>query len=165
MKTKVNLKKVLAVVLMLTLAVGMLPVNAQAKTKGYKFKYKKVTVYMDGPAKKLIKKAGKPKSKKVAKSCISKSGKDYTYKYKDFILYTYTKTAKGAQYISGITFLTSKVSTKEGIHIGSTFADAKKKYGSGTDNFGVRTYKKGKSRLQLEITDDEVTNIRYSLKS
>ena len=165
MKKRVSWQKALVMVLMLALAVGMLPMNAQAKTKGYKFKYKKVSVYMDGPAKKLIKKAGKPKSKKVTKSCISKSGKDYTYKYKDFILYAYTKTANGAQYVSGITFLTSKVSTKEGIHIGSTFDDVKKKYGSGKDNFGVYTYKKGKCRLQFEITDDKVTNIRYSLKS
>lgn len=117
---------------------------------------------MGGPAKKFIKKAGKVKSKKVKKSCAFK-GKDRTYKYKNFILYTYSNSDKGAEYVNGVTFLTSKVSTKEGIHIGSPLSSVKKKYGNAKEQLGVYTYKKGSCKLQIEVTDDVVTNIRYIL--
>lgn len=153
-------KKGLVFLVLMVLIISSVTVPVQAKSKGYKFTYKKATVYMGGPAKSLIKKAGKPKSKKVKKSCAYK-GKDRTYKYKNFILYTYSNSSKGAEYVNGITFLTSKVSTKEGIHIGSPYSDVKKKYGNAKDRFGVYTYKKGSCKLQIEVTDNVVTNIRY----
>lgn len=158
-------KRVLALCMSLVLALGILaegisPMTAMAAAKEFKFTYKKATVQIGGPAKKLIKKAGKPVKKTAKKSCAYK-GKDRTYKYKDFILYTYSNSDKGPEYVNGITFLTSKVSTKEGIHIGSDFDSVKSKYGKGKDSFGVYTYKKGKSKLQIEVTDDKVTNIRY----
>lgn len=153
-------KRILVFVILAALAVSSVPTGTKAKSTGYEFAYKKATAYMGGPAKKLIEKAGKPKSKKVKKSCAYK-GKDRTYKYEDFILYTYSHSDNGAEYVNGITFLTSKVSTKEGIHIGSSYSDVVKKYGSAKDQFGVYTYKKGKSKLQIEVTDQVVTNIRY----
>lgn len=160
-------KTLLILVMAVALAVGQTGgvaigggATAQAKAKGYKFTWKKVTVYMGGPAKKLIKKAGKPKKVKVAKSCAY-DGKDRTYKYKDFILYTYSMTDNGPEYVGGITFLTKKAATKEKIKIGSPYSKVKKKYGSKKDYLGVYTYKKGGSKLQIEVTDDIVTNIRY----
>lgn len=132
----------------------------QAKTTGYKFIWNRVTVYMGGPAKKLIEKAGEPERVKAAKSCAY-DGKDRTYQYKDFILYTYSDTDNGPEYINGITFLTKKPATKEKIRIGSSYSKVKKKYGNKRDSFGVYTYKKGGSKLQIEVTDDVVTNIRY----
>ncbi|MCH5252567.1 MAG: hypothetical protein J1F22_06305 [Lachnospiraceae bacterium] len=156
-----QMKRILAFMLFLALVAGPLSgLSVQAKSKGYKFTYKKVTVYMGGPAKKLIKKAGKPKSVKVAKSCAYK-GKDRTYKYKNFILYTYSKTDNGPEYVSGITFLTKQVSTKEGIKIGSSYSKVIKKYGKKKDYLGVYTFKKGSAKLQFEVTDNVVTNIRY----
>lgn len=153
-------KNGLVLLVLMALIISNFTVSAQAKSNGYKFTYKKATVYMGGPAKKLIKKAGKPKSKKAKKSCAYK-GKDRTYKYKDFILYTYSNSDKGAEYVNGITFLTAKVSTKEGIHIGSSYSDVKEKYGSAKDRFGVYTYKKGNCKLQIEVTNNAVSNIRY----
>ena len=150
----------MVVAIVMSLSFGIFTFRTNAGTKGYKFTYKKTTVYMGGAAKKFIKKAGKPKKKKACKSCAY-NGKDRTYKYADFILYTYSNSDKGAEYVDGITFLTKNVSTKEGIHIGSSFDDVKKAYGKGKDNFGVYTYKKGKSKLQIEITNDKVTNLRY----
>lgn len=98
MKGKQLRKKAAAVGMSLVLAVGILPaaapVTAQAATKEYKFTYKKVTVKMGGAAKKLIKKAGKLVKKTAKKSCAYK-GKDRTYKYKDFILYTYSNYRNG----------------------------------------------------------------------
>ena len=159
-----KLKKGLALLLLFVLAAGQFSgVTARAAAKGYKFTYKKVTVYMGAPAAKLIKKAGKPKSTKVAKSCAY-DGKDRTYKYKDFILYTYSNSDNGPEYVAGITFLTKKVSTQEGIKIGSSFSSVKKKYGNTKDYLGVYTYKKGDCKLQLEVTDGVVTNLRYTKK-
>lgn len=153
-------KKLFVFGVLMVLAVYGLPAAAEAKVEGYEFTYKKATVHMGGEAKKLIQKAGKPKNKKVKKSCAYE-GKDRTYKYKDFILYTYSNSDHGAEYVNGITFLTSKVSTKEGIHIGSSYRSVKEKYGSAKDRFGVYTYKKGAGKLQIEVTDEVVTNIRY----
>lgn len=152
--------KILAVCLTAVLLVGSVSETSMAAPKGYQFKYKGVTVSMHGKAKKLIKKAGKPVAKKVTKSCAY-NGKDRTYKYKNFILYTYSKTNKGAEYVNGITFLNSKVATKEGIRIGSTYKAVTKKYGKVKGKFGIYTYKKGKSKLQIEVTNNKVTNIRY----
>lgn len=160
MRGRTSFRKFLVMSLLMALILGGQTAPSRAKQKGYVFSYKGATVSMGGAAKKLLKKAGKPKSKKVKKSCAYK-GKDRTYKYKDFILYTYSNSDKGAEYVNGITFLTSKVSTKEGISIGTPYKKVKKKYGKAKDNFGIYTYKKGTCKLQIEVTDDVVTNIRY----
>lgn len=159
------IKRIACVGMAAVLTAGILlgSTGVQAKKKGYAFSYKKATVHMGDPAKMFLKKAGKPKKKSSAKSCAYK-GKDRTYKYKDFEIYTYSNSNNGPEYVNGIALRTSKVSTKEGIRIGSSWADVKKKYGKGKDNFGIYTYKKGNSKLQIEITDDEVTNIEYIMK-
>ena len=149
--------------MVLALTVTMFSVSAQAAPKGYQFTYKGVTITMNSKAKKFIKKAGKTVAFKATKSCAYK-GKDLTYKYKDFILYTYSKTNKGAEYVNGITFLTDKVTTKEGITIGSSLEDVQKAYGKGSEKFGVYSFSKGKTKLQIEITDDKVSNLRYIMK-
>ncbi|MDD7402646.1 MAG: hypothetical protein SO170_01715 [Butyribacter sp.] len=153
-------EKFMAICLAIVLAAGCITTTSTAASKGYQFKYKGVTVSMHGKAASLIKKAGKPVAKKAKKSCAYK-GLDRTYKYKNFILYTYTKSSKGAEYVNGITFLNNKVATKEGIRIGSTYKSVTKKYGKVKGKFGVYTYKKGKSKLQIEVTNNKVTNIRY----
>lgn len=145
---------------MLTSLVGS---NVQAAPKGFQFVNKGVKVSMNSKATKFIKKAGKPLALKVKKSCAY-DGKDRTYKYKGFILYTYSNSNKGPEFVNGITFLNNKVKTKEGITIGSSLKDVQKTYGKGSVKFGIYTYTKGKSRLQIEITDDKVTNLRYVLK-
>ena len=144
------ISRIMVVALVMSLSYGIFIVKTKAGTKGYKFTYKKATVYMGGAAKNFIKKAGKPKKKKACKSCAY-NGKDRTYKYADFILYTYSNSDKGAEYVNGITFLTKNVSTKEGIHIGSSFDDVKKAYGKGKDNFGVYTYKSVYHRQTIQI--------------
>ena len=88
-------------------------------------------------------------------------GKDRTYQYKDFILYTYSNSDKGTEYVSGITFRTDKVSTKEGIKIGSTEEEMLEAYGDAKAKYGIYTYQKGKSKLQFEVSDGKVKNIRY----
>ena len=63
--------------------------------------------------------------------------------------------------MNGIRFRTDKVATKEGIRLGSSLDDVFEKYGQTKGNFGVYTYKKGKSKLQFEVTDNKVTTIQY----
>jgi hypothetical protein len=115
---------------------------------------------MNGAAKKLIKKAGKPSKKTVKKSCAYK-GKDRTYTYKDFQLKTYSKTNNGAEYVSEIRFRSNKAVTKEGIRIGSSLKDVTKKYGKAKARFGVYTFKKGSSKLQIMLNGNKVSAIRY----
>lgn len=160
LKNKTKVARILAFFMVMVLLAGNTITPVSAKSKGYKFTYKKVSVYMGSPAKKLIQKAGKPISKKVTKSCAYK-GKDRTYKYKNFILYTYSNSDKGKEYVSGITFLTKNVKTKEGIKIGSSLKQVQKKYGKKKAKFGIYTYKKGSCKLQIEVTDNVVTNLRY----
>ena len=167
MKTKKNLFKILVasvmvVVLMMSSTGVSVLAKKKAKDKGYQFTYNKVTIYMGGPAKDFIKKAGKPVSYKESKSCAYK-GKDRTYQYDDFILYTYSNSDKGAEYVCGITFLTNKVQTKEGIKIGTDQKNITKKYGKAKAKYGIYTYKKGNSKIQIEVTNKKVSNIRYVL--
>lgn len=64
--------KLAVVCLTAVVAIGGVSMPASAKSKGYVFKYKGVSVTMNGAAKKLIKKAGKPSKKTVKKSCAYK---------------------------------------------------------------------------------------------
>lgn len=162
MKLKINYIRKLSVLIGLAVLISlMLPVcPVQAKEKGYKFTYKNVTVYMHGPAKKLISKSGSPIKKKTSKSCAY-DGQDVTYQYKDFILYTYSKKDGGKEYVNGITFLTGSVKTKEGIGIGSSEEDMKNKYSDGDKLGDVYTFKKGKSKLQFQVKSGKVSQIRY----
>lgn len=156
-------KKLLGITVILAVLVSASAVPVQAAPKGYIFKYKKVSASMHGKAAVLMKKAGQPVSQKRSKSCAY-DGLDSTYVYKDFILTTYSHSVKGEQYINSITLRTDKVATKKGIKIGSPYNAVVKKYGKAKDNLGVYTYTKGKSKLQIEVTEDEVTKITYVAK-
>ena len=167
-KTVLILKKAAIVMMVLSIALGMnLPgvENASAATKGYYFTYAKKSVTMGSDATSFINAAGKPSKKKAEKSCAY-DGKDITRKYKNFILYTYTNSnsSSATEYVDGITFLTKKVSTKEGIKIGSSEDDVIEAYGSAKAKYGVYTYTKGKTKLQISVEDGVVTQIRYVLK-
>lgn len=161
MKMRKWLKRVAAVVMAMVLIMAEAGAS-QAASKGYVFSYKGVSVTMNGNATKLLKKAGTPIKKKESKSCAYK-GLDRVYQYKDITVATYSNTKTGKQYVNGIKFRTNKVATKEGIRLGSSLNDVLKKYGrkNGTENFGVYTFKKGKCKLQFEITDGKVTTIQY----
>ena len=157
------MKKLFAFVVTLILAAGMMGNSVMAASKGFVFKYYGVSVTMNGEAAKLIQKSGKPNKTNVKKSCAYE-GKDRTYEYDNFILYTYSHSDNGSEYIGGITFLNDKVKTKEGIKIGSSYDDMVKKYGKGENNYGIYIFKKGNSEIQIEIKDNKVNNLRYLAK-
>ena len=163
-KKEMLMKKVLAFVLVLVMTMGIIPASTvHAKIDGYRFKYNGVTITMGSKAKKFINAAGTPKSTSKSSSC-SYDGYDITRKYSDFILYTYTnsKSSGAAEYVSGITFLTKNVTVKGyGIKIGSKEKKVKKKLGNQTPVYGIYTYTKGQTKLQIEVKDKKVKNIRY----
>lgn len=161
-------KRVLLMMMMVFFVWGMVQsgsAQANAASKGYKFTYAKETIMMGQTAAGFIKAAGAPDKKTAKKSCAY-DGKDITRKYEDFILYTYTNSNSSAakEYISGITFLTENVSTAEGIMIGSSKDDVIKAYGKKAPKYGIYTYTKGHTKLQIEVSGSKVTNIRYVLK-
>lgn len=160
-------KKMMVFCVVMALVMGILPAGktAEAAAKGYMFKYKGVSVSADSAAKKLLKKAGKPLKTKVCKSCAY-PGKDRNYAYKDFALYTYSKTNNGPEYVQQIIFLTKNVKTKEGLKIGSKENQIVKKYGKGYDKAdksidNTYTYKKGNCTLQIKVKKQKVTGITY----
>lgn len=164
---KTGFKRVMAVVTMTAIVIAGLiaPQDTQAKSAGYLFKYKGVSVSADSAAKKLISKAGKPQKKQVKKSCAY-DGKDRIYQYKDFWLSTYSKTNSGPEYVQQIKFRNAKVKTKEGIKIGSKEATIIKKYGKGYDRTDLLinqayVYKKGNCTLKISVKNGKVSGIVY----
>lgn len=153
------LRIVTCLCLVLALALtGVTPV--QAKSKGYKFKYNGVSITIGSNAKTFLAKS-KDYTATKSRSCITATGTDYTYTYEDFILTTYTKSSKKkTQYVNSITFKTNKVKTSEGIKIGSTLKQVKKKYKGGKLKYGVYTSKaKGGSKVVITISNDKVSGI------
>lgn len=152
----------MSLLLVVSLVAGTCAVNVDAAS-GYSFKYKGVSISINSNAKKFLKKAGTPVKKTEKKSCAY-AGKDRTYQYKDFTVTTYSKSDKGTEYINSITLTSSKVSTREGIKIGSSEKDVKKKYKKAKENFGVYTATKGKTKLLITVDDGKVTAIKYVAK-
>ncbi len=155
---------VVAMVLVLSLCLPLISQgDAIAAKKGYYFSYNGASVTMGSKAKKFINKAGSPEKTKKSKSCAF-DGYDYTRQYAGFILYTYTNSDNGPEYVNGVTFLNSSVKTKEGIHIGSTESEMKSAYGDSTSTNGVYFYNKGKTKLMLMVQSGKVSQIRYAMK-
>lgn len=164
MEIKKTVRKVMAFLLVLSMCAPIVFSTKGEAAKGYYFKYSGVSVTMGSKAKKLIKAAGKPSALKKKKSCAFK-GYDRTRQYSGFILSTYTNSKKGAEYVNGITFTSSSVKTKEGIHIGSSKQDVIDAYGKKNPNeAGFMIYTKGKTKLLIRVESNKVTMLRYNLK-
>lgn len=160
---RMKMRRCRLVALILALAL-VLPMISDAKIEaksGYYFKNAGVKVTMGSAAKKFIKKSGKPISVKKKKSCAFK-GYDRIRKYSSFILYTYTNTKTGPEYVNGVTFLTASAKTAEGIGIGSTSKQVKKAYGKASN--GLNTFSKGKTKLMIIIGNGKVSAVRYVMK-
>lgn len=162
---KLRMKKVMAVILVCSLCVPFVMKQEKAvAAKGYFFKNAGVSVTMGSKAKKFIKKAGKAAKTTKKKSCAFK-GLDRIRFYDSFILYTYSNSKTGPEFVNGITFRNASAYTKEGIHIGSTEAEMKEAYGNKNPNLaGVYTYVKGKTKLQIQVVSGKVSLLRYIMK-
>lgn len=165
---KTIFRNVICVALALVLASAAtitVSTEAQAASKGYFFKYEKTKATPGKAAAKFIKAAGKAKSSKKANSCATK-GYDYTYEYDDFKLgtYTTTKTVGAKEYVSYIELTSDKVSTAEGIKIGSSESLVKSKYKTAKKNFGVYTAIKGNTKITIAIDNGKASEIKIMKK-
>lgn len=130
-----------------------------AETSGYVFQYKGNTIAMNGEVAPIVKALGDPQDYFEADSCAFQ-GKEKTYTYSGFELYTYA--VDGVDYVLSINFTDDSVSTKEGISLGADLEDIKKAYGDKyTENLGLYTYEKGKSKISFMIEDNKVSSIEY----
>lgn len=154
------LQKFAALALIVSFLAGGFCVNAQAASRGYRFKYKGVTAGMNDKADKLIEKLGDVTPTKK-KSCAY-DGESFTYKAKDLTLVTYTTEKGGTEYIQSVKFKTKNIKTAEGVKIGSKESTVKKKYGKrAKPEYGVYKFKKGKTMLYITVKDEKVTAIEY----
>lgn len=155
------MKMIMSLLLVFSLVAGLSVTSVDAAS-GYKFKNKGVSITIGSNARRFIKKAGK--CTRTAKKSCAYNGEDITYKYDNFTLTTYSTKKGGKEYVNSITFTNSKVSTKEGIKIGSTEKQVKKKYKKAKENFGVYTATKGKSKIIITVDDGVVSAIKYVSK-
>lgn len=89
-------------------------------------------------------------------------GKDNIYTYADYEIYGYHD--KDVEKIYTITLLTDKISTKEGIKLGSTKEEVVDTYGQDyEDAIGAYTYSKGDTLLTFIFEENEVVSIEYKL--
>ncbi|MEY8333204.1 hypothetical protein AALB53_08870 [Lachnospiraceae bacterium 47-T17] len=154
-------KLTLGVLVCVMLATAFMPLNVQAKSKGYGFKYSGKTYYMDDKADKLLEKLGDYEKRSKKKSCAY-DGEDITYTYKNLKVKTYSNRRGGQEYIQSIMFRTDKVQTAEGIKIGSDEDDVKDAYNKRAKAVAGRyTFKKGKMSLVITVKNEKVTAVSY----
>ena len=82
-------------------------------------------------------------------------GKDRAYTYPDFILNTVVEN--GVEKIHSIELTTGSISTRKGIHIGSTAADVTNAYGAAAD--GEYIYNTEDGEIEFTVANDAVTSI------
>lgn len=82
-------------------------------------------------------------------------GKDRAYTYPDFILNTVVEN--GVEKIHSIELTTGNISTRKGIHIGSTAADVTNAYGAAAD--GEYIYNTEDGEIEFTVANDAVTSI------
>lgn len=88
-------------------------------------------------------------------------GMDKQYTYGSYMLTTYEEN--GREYVYDVYFLDEGVSTPEGIRIGSGMDEMVAAYGDGyTEDFGMYTYVKERSKLQFLIEDGVVISVDYT---
>ena len=90
-----------------------------------------------------------------ANSCLG-SGKDRVYTYKDFELHSYFDN--GQDLVTEIVFLTDKLETRKGIHLGSTKADVVAAYGE-PEEADFYMYETEDGRTQFFFDGDTVNRI------
>lgn len=96
-------------------------------------------------------------TKRESDSCLV--GKDYEYTYPDFVLIA--NENNGVEKIKEIRLTGAGVSTREGIHIGSSEEDVVKAYGAGNGS-GAFTHTSADGKLEIFTTNGVVDEIILS---
>ena len=116
-------------------------------TPGVKFDYKNIE-------------GKEPKISKVAGCALY--GFDHVYTYDDIEIVANINEEENYELIYSVYFLNDKVSTPEGIHIGSSVSELINTYGENYDEFnGVYTYNGVGLYMQVQTKDNVVTSIEY----
>lgn len=131
-----------------------------AAGKGYQFQYKGVSIAPHDKVDTLLKKLGKP-NKRTKKASCAYDGEDITYRYNGITIIAYSNKKGGTEYLMEVEITGKNIKTKEGVKVGSTTKDMIKKYGKEKDNFGMYTYKKGKSGIQFMTENNKIEKIVY----
>lgn len=126
---------------------------------GFTFVVNEIEIGMNEPTAPIVEALGSASNYFESPSCAFQ-GIDKTYTYSGFELYTYPKNK--VDYVSSIYVLDGSVSTKEGIHLGSTLEEMTAAYGSDyKEDLGAYTYTKDKSTLTFIIDNGTVSSIEY----
>lgn len=135
-------------------------VSEAKDNKGYGFKYKGIKVMPGDDASKFLKKVGKASKTTRYNSCLT-DGYDYTYKFKNFTLSTYTKNknSNAVQYVSSIELTSKGVKTLEGIKLGSSEKQVKKKYKNAKKSYGIYTKAWKKTKILISVKNKKVISI------
>jgi len=134
--------------------------SAPVILQGYLFEAGGIQIGMHEEAAGVLSALGEAEACFETPSCAFQ-GMDKQYTYGGYMLTTYEEN--GMDYVYDIYFLNESVNTPEGIHIGSTFDEMVAAYGDGyTEDFGMYTYIKERSKLQFLIENGVITSIDYT---
>jgi hypothetical protein len=128
--------------------------------EGFVFEYNGVEIPLHANVEPILEELGEPMDYFEAESCAFQ-GLDKTYYFGGFELTTYPKDSN-TDCVSVIYFNDDSVSTKEGIHIGSSEADIIEAYGEDyTGGEGSFTYTRDEGTIMFIIEDGVVASITY----
>lgn len=131
-----------------------------AKTDGYVFEAKGVSVVIDSEVAPVLSSLGEANSYFEEASCAF-DGIDKTYSYSGFEIKTYPSDA--GDKIQGVFLTDDRVQTPEGLRVGSTKSDMESLYGTEYTVKGTEyIYEKGGMTLRVTLKDDTVNLITYA---
>lgn len=132
------------------------------EAEGYLFETNGISIGIQMEAEPIFTALGEAEAYFETPSCAF-LGMDRQYTYGSYMLTTYEE--EGQEYIYDIYFLDDKISTPEGIQIGSKIEEVIAAYGEEyTEDFGMYSYVKEQSKLQFLVVDGLVTSVDYTLK-
>jgi hypothetical protein len=153
------MKKTIILVLLIFLLIGCSKKGTEIKTDNYYFKIAGQDITMGQEAKDFLTAVGKPIDSYSSPSCAFE-GDDTVYVYSGYQVTTFV--SEGVEKFTGIYLNDNTVSTKEGIHIGSSYDDMIAAYGDKyVETYGAYTYSLGLTDLSFVIVGKTVTSISY----
>jgi len=152
------MKKIIIALMFIILLLGC-SAKPAVKTDNYYFKLADHEITMGQEAKAFIAALGAPKDTYSSPSCAFE-GDDTVYDYGSYQVTTFV--SEGVEKVTGVYLMDETLSTKEGIHIGSSLDDMIKTYGSRyVESYGSYTYSLEMTDLAFVIVDDRVISISY----
>lgn len=151
------MKRLTGLLLCLLLLCGC---GGKGEEQPFSFTYHGVTVVMDSEAGPVLYRLGRPQSTSHV-SVGSHTGRESVYHHGSFSLGTYPEGER--EYIRSLWFVDEKVSTREGISIGSSREAVGAAYGAeNLDETGC-VLTRGNTVLTILLERDRVTAVRYDL--